>query len=129
MLHVLSFNRKFSKTLLKVREKAILDWLIEDIETCKLIEEYIVISNHKYLNHFKEWTRDKKYKLTIIDDGTSTNDTRLGAVKDIQYATDSLRLSDDLLIIAGDNLLDFSLTRLIEYAKERRLLYYAILSV
>lgn len=113
-------TENFPKPLLKVREKAILDWLIEDIETCKLIEEYIVISNHKYLNHFKEWARDKKYKLTIIDDGTYTNDTRLGAVKDIQYATDSLRLSDDLLIIAGDNLLDFSLTRLIEYAKEKK---------
>jgi len=54
-----------------------------------------------------------------VDDGTSTNETRLGAVCDIQFAIDRLKLNDDLLIIAGDNVLDFSLVQFINYAKEK----------
>ena len=52
----------------------------------------------------------------MVDDGTDTNETRLGAVKDIRYAIDSLGLDDDMLVIAGDNVLDFSLTRFMAYA-------------
>ena len=59
-------------------------------------------------------------KITIVDDGTSTNETRLGAVKDIQYAIDQLQLDDEMLVIAGDNVLDFSLTKFISYAKEKK---------
>ena len=55
----------------------------------------------------------------MLDDGTSANETRLGAVRDIQFAIDALELDDDLLVIAGDNLLDFSLVHFIEYAREK----------
>ena len=55
--------------------------------------------------------------FSVVDDGTSTNETRLGAVKDIQCAIDQLKLDDDMLVIVGDNVLDFSLTKFIEYAK------------
>jgi glucose-1-phosphate thymidylyltransferase len=54
-----------------------------------------------------------------LDDGTSSNETRLGAVKDIQFAIDQLHLDDDLLVMAGDNLLDFSLSHFIRFAKEK----------
>ena len=55
-----------------------------------------------------------------MDDGTDSNETRLGAVKDIQFAIDKLNLDDDMLVIAGDNVLDFSLTKFITYAKEKQ---------
>ena len=55
----------------------------------------------------------------MVDDGTSSNETRLGAVKDIQFAIDQLGLDDDMLVIAGDNVLDFSLTKLLRYAVEK----------
>lgn len=58
-------------------------------------------------------------KITVVDDGTSSNDTRLGAVRDIQYALDTLHLDSDLLVIAGDNVLDFSLTKFLQYAKKK----------
>ena len=57
--------------------------------------------------------------MTVVDDGTSSNETRLGAVCDIQFAIDQLGLDDDMLVIAGDNLLDFSLQRFARYAKEK----------
>ena len=54
-----------------------------------------------------------------MDDGTESNETRLGAVMDIQFAIDKLQIDDEMLVIAGDNLLDFSLTAFIRYAKEK----------
>ena len=112
-------TENFPKPLLEVKGKAILDWLIDDIDESGLVDEYVVISNHKFAHHFDEWAKTKTQKITVVDDGTSTNETRLGAVKDIQYAIDKLGLDDDMLVIAGDNVLDFSLTRFIAYAKEK----------
>ncbi len=113
-------TENFPKPLLEVKGKTILDWLIDDIDTLKTVDEYIVISNHKFAGHFDEWASKKQQKITVVDDGTSTNETRLGAVKDIQFAIEKLKLDDDMLVIAGDNLLDFSLTEFIKYAKEKQ---------
>ena len=111
-------TENFPKPLLTVGDKTILDWLIDDIDTLGMVDEYVVISNHKFAHHFNDWAAKKIQKITVVDDGTSTNETRLGAVKDIQFAIDALNI-DDMLVIAGDNLLDFSLTKFITYAKEK----------
>ncbi len=112
-------TENFPKPLLKVGEKTILDWLIDDIDTLGMVDEYVVISNHKYAHHFDAWAAEKSRKITVVDDGTSTNETRLGAVRDIQFAIDRLNIDDDMLVIAGDNVLDFSLTKFMKYAKEK----------
>lgn len=112
-------TENFPKPLLKVGEKTILDWLIDDIDTAGLVDEYVVISNHKYAPHFSAWAQEKPQRITVVDDGTDTNETRLGAVRDIQFAIDALHLDDDMLVIAGDNVLDFSLTRFVHYAREK----------
>lgn len=108
------------KPLLTVGNKTILDWLIDDIDEAGLVDEYIVISNHKFAHHFQDWANTKPQKITIVDDGTSTNETRLGAVCDIQFAIEQLNLDDDMLVIAGDNLLDFSLQRFVHYAHQKQ---------
>lgn len=116
-LYPLTLN--FPKPLLKVGDKTILDWLIDDIDGAGLVDEYVVISNHKYAPHFYEWAEKKEQIITVVDDGTDSNETRLGAVKDIQFAIDKLELDDEMLVIAGDNVLDFSLVKFIRYAKEK----------
>lgn len=112
-------TENFPKPLLEVQGKSILDYLIEDINSSGEVDEYVVVSNHKFSKHFDDWAKKSAYKITVIDDMTESNETRLGAVKDIEYAIDKLRIKDDLLIIAGDNLLDFSLVKFIEYTKEK----------
>ena len=112
-------TENFPKPLLTVGEKTILDWLVDDIDTAGMVDEYIVISNHKFAHHFGEWAKTKQQKITVVDDGTVSNETRLGAVKDIQYAIEKLNLDDDMLVIAGDNVLDFSLTEFVRYAKQK----------
>ena len=113
-------TENFPKPLLKVGDKTILDWLIDDIEGAGLVDEYVVISNHKFAHHFDEWASAKTVKITVVDDGTSTNETRLGAVRDIQFAIDKLHLDDDMLVIAGDNVLDFSLQKFVRYAHSKQ---------
>ena len=112
-------TENFPKPLLEVKGKTILDWLIDDIDTIGEVDEYIVISNHKFAHHFDAWAEKCSHNITVLDDGTTSNETRLGAVKDIQFAIDTLSLDTDMLVIAGDNLLDFSLTEFIKYAKEK----------
>ena len=116
-------TENFPKPLLKVGEKSILDWLVDDLVETTDIDEVVVISNHKFATHFEEWKNSKEktrfYEITVIDDGTSTNESRLGAVKDIQLAVEKLKLTDDLLVMAGDNVLDFSLSKFVEFAKKK----------
>lgn len=113
-------TENFPKPLLEVRGKTILDWLIDDIDTLGSVDEYVVISNHKFAHHFDAWASKKAQKITVVDDGTETNETRLGAVKDIAFAIERLGLDDEMLVIAGDNLLNFSLTEFIRYAQEKK---------
>ena len=113
-------TENFPKPLLKVGDKTILDWLVDDIDSSGEVDEYIVISNHKYAHHFNDWALTKTQKITVVDDGTDSNETRLGAVRDIQYAIETLGLDDDMLVIAGDNVLDFSLTKFVSYAKHKK---------
>lgn len=110
-------TENFPKPLLEVGGKPILDWLINDMSKTNLIDEYIIISNHKFASIFERWSNGR---YIILDDGTSSNETRLGAVKDIQFAIETLGLDDDLLVMAGDNLLDFSLSGFINFAKEKQ---------
>lgn len=113
-------TENFPKPLLKVGDKTILDWLVDDIAASGVVDEFVVISNHKFARHFEEWAATKgDARVTVVDDGTMSNETRLGAVMDIQFAIDKLGLDSDMLVIAGDNVLDFSLQKFVRYADDK----------
>ena len=112
-------TENFPKPLLSVGGKSILDWLISDIDSSGEVDEYIVVSNHKFIEHFNSWAEKSEYNITVVDDGTMSNETRLGAVNDIVLAVDKCGIDADCLVIAGDNVLDFSLCKFINYAKEK----------
>lgn len=111
-------TENFPKPLLQVGDKTIVDWLIDDIDQSGEIEEYFVVTNHKFAHFFDDWAKTKSQKITVVDDGTSTNETRLGAVCDIQLVIEKHQLKGDLLIMAGDNLLDFSLCEFLKFIKQ-----------
>ena len=114
-----TLTENFPKPLLEVKEKSILDWLLDDIKESTDIDRFVIVSNHKFADHFEQWAKTKPYSIDVVDDGTSTEQTRLGAVMDMKFAIEKLNLKGDMLIIAGDNLLDFSLGRFVEYAKNK----------
>lgn len=112
-------TENFPKPLLEVKGKPILDWFIDDLDSGSYIDEYIVVTNHKFFPMFDLWAKKHKQKITVMDDMTSSNETRLGAVKDIYLVISSLNINEDLLILAGDNILDFSLNGFIKYALDK----------
>lgn len=113
-------TKDFPKPLLPVGNSTILDRLLSDIDGIADISEHIIISNHKFIAQFEAWKQKSSYKKTIVllDDGSTANENRLGAVRDLVFAIDSLHIDDDMLVLAGDNVLDFSLDSFVRYQKQ-----------
>ena len=114
-------TKNFPKPLLKIGKNTILGRMMDDIDGIAEIDEHVIITNHKFAPIFEEWKAEQHYKkpITIVDDGTETNDTRLGAVCDLLYAMEKLKIDDDILVVAADNLLFFSFQEFIDFAKEK----------
>lgn len=115
-------TENFPKPLLNVGKKTILNWLLDDIDLQPEITGHVIISNHKFIKHFEEWEKNQSYSkpVVLLDDGSVDNDHRLGAVRDIQFAVNSLKINDDLLVVAGDNVVDFSFGDFIKFAKRKK---------
>ena len=115
-------TKNFPKPLLKIGENTILGRMLDDIDRIPEVDEHIIVTNHKFAPIFEKWAGEQHYskKMTIIDDGTSTNETRLGAVCDLLYAMEQLGVDDDLLVVAADNLLFFSFQEFVDFAKEKQ---------
>jgi len=122
-------TKNFPKPLLKIGENTILGRMLDDIDRIPEIDEHIIISNHRFAPIFEKWKKEEgrwkkeegrwKKPITIVDDGTETNDTRLGAVCDLLFAMDKLHIDDDMLVVAADNLLFFSFQEFVDFAKEK----------
>lgn len=114
-------TENFPKPLLPIGGKPILNWLLDDIDSFSEITGHVVISNHKFVHHFEHWKTTQTFQkpILILDDGSTDNENRLGAVKDIRFAMTRLNLDEDLLIIAGDNVLSFSLADFVLYMRNK----------
>ena len=114
-------TKNFPKPLLKIGESTILGRMLDDIDRIPEIDEHIIITNHKFAPIFEDWKVQQHYQkpITIVDDGTETNDTRLGAVCDLLYAIEQLHIKDDMLVVAADNLLFFSFQEFVDFAKAK----------
>ena len=140
-------TKNFPKPLLKIGNNTILGRMLDDIDGIPEITEHVIITNHRFAGIFEEWVEVNsvnplrgeishnlnnfqtksalkenlhvKKPITIVDDGTETNETRLGAVCDLLFAMDKLSIDDDLLVVAADNLLFFSFQEFVNFAKEK----------
>ena len=116
-------TKNFPKPLLKIGNSTILGRMLDDIDTIPEIDEHIIITNHKFAGIFEEWAAGRvsaaHKPITVVDDGTETNETRLGAVCDLLFAMDKLHIDDDLLVVAADNILEFSFREFVDFAKAK----------
>jgi glucose-1-phosphate thymidylyltransferase len=114
-------TRNFPKPLLQIGTSTILGRMLDDIDRIPEIDGHIIVTNHKFAAIFEQWKAGLHYTkpVTIIDDGTSTNETRLGAVCDLLLAIDKLNLDDDLLVVAADNILEFSFQGFVDFARAK----------
>jgi len=99
------------KPLLTINNKPLLEHIINQISEIPNLEEIIIVSNQKFLNHFQKWRTNfiTQIPITIINNGSTSNENRLGAIKDLLFAINHQNLNnEELLAIAGDNLIQFS---------------------
>lgn len=109
------------KPLLPVGDCLIIEHILLKVEEIKEIEKVYIISNAKFYDRYCDWQKwyNTTLSIKIINDDTATNEDRLGAILDIQFALDKARIKDDVLIIAGDNVIDFDLNEFIKFAVEK----------
>lgn len=115
-------TENFPKPLLEVGGNTILGRLIDDIDRLDDINEHVIVTNHKFVNYFEQWAAQMNTckPIRIIDDGTVTNEGRLGAVRDLLLALEKLEIDEDVLVIAADNILTFSFAGFVDYFKQKR---------
>lgn len=113
------------KPLLPVAGVPILTRICEQLFKVKGLERIYVVSNHRFAAHYYGWLRDYQEQrafpvpVDIYDDLTQSPDDRLGAIGDIQFVLRNAKVEDDLLVIAGDNLFEFSLQEFATFAQAR----------
>ncbi len=140
-------TKNFPKPLLKIGENTILGRMLDDIDRIPEIDEHVIITNHKFAHIFEQWASEQHYSkpISIVDDGTETNETRLGAVCDLLLAINGdsqtvngdsqaesgdsqienrksvnrKSIDDDLLVVAADNLLFFSFQEFVDFARAK----------
>lgn len=124
-------TKNFPKPLLQIGKSTILGRMLDDIDRIPDITEHIIVTNHKFAPIFQKWAAEQHYTnpLRIIDDGTETNETRLGAVRDLLLAIKETDIPSgaspshgedgSFLVTAADNLLDFSFQGFIDFAKAK----------
>lgn len=114
-------TENFPKPLLKVGNSTILDRMMADLDNIDDIDEHIIVTNHRFVHIFEDWKTNSNYKkpITIIDDGTTDNEHRLGAVRDLLLAVEKCAIDYDIMVLAADNILDFSMQGFVDYFKEK----------
>jgi glucose-1-phosphate thymidylyltransferase len=100
------------KQLLPVGGRPMVDWILDKLREAGL-DEIHVATNHRFAADFDRWAAGKD--VIVHDDGTTSNETRLGAIGNVRFVRDRAGLDDDLLVVAGDNLFDYSLAEYIAW--------------
>lgn len=110
-LYPLTLDRP--KALLPLADKPIIDYICSELITLPDLNEIIVVSNHRFVEHFVRWQEENaagyRLPITIVDDFTTSDVDKLGAIGDISFVIDRLEIDEDLLVIAGDNLFTYHL--------------------
>jgi glucose-1-phosphate thymidylyltransferase len=106
------------KHLLEVGGRPILEWLLDRLPL-EQFDAIYVVTNAKFAPRFREWADAYPAEVVVIDDGSSTEDERLGAIGDLELVTSSEGLDDDLVVAAGDSLFSHRLDGFVQFARER----------
>ena len=114
-----------AKPLLPVGGKAIIEWVVDNLAGVRDLETVYVVTNNKFAAHFEAWSeryqsrkRGTQFRFKIINDGSTSDDDKLGAIGDINFVVTRENLTqDNLLVIAGDNLFTESLLNFVDCAR------------
>ena len=111
------------KSLLPLGSRLIIDYIMDSVDLIPDLTEVVLITNSKFYPHFSKWAseqnREGKAPITVLDDGTTDDSNKRGAIGDIIFTIDQLNIDDDLCILAGDNIFTYSMTNMYEFFREK----------
>ena len=118
-LYPLTLNRP--KALLPIGEKPIIDHIVEKMDEVDELDEIFVVSNDKFASHFEAWAKTAKSRvpITVLNDGTTDDSNKRGAIGDIAFVIEEAKVDDDLMVIAGDNFFTYSLADYVRFFREK----------
>ena len=108
------------KALLPLGRGVMLDEVCASLERVPDIAQTILVSNHRFVRHYEAWQRQRHLSIELLDDGTSTAETRLGAIRDLAMAMERIPSSRDILVVGTDNLFDWDLADFTRFAASKR---------
>ena len=109
------------KALLDIAGRPIINYITDKIEKIPAIDKVYVVSNAKFTDAFNSWrsSYNGRLEIEIVNDGTTDDSNKLGAVGDINYTVGVCKIDDDLLVVAGDNIFTFDLNDYYNFFKEK----------
>ena len=115
-------TKDYPKSLLMIRQKPIINYIIDKLQTISDLNEIVVITNHKFIFLFRKWVKrvHSQKRIGTVDDLTCNPDDRLGAIGDINFTINKKHIKEDLLVIGGDNLFNHDLSYFISFAKANK---------
>jgi len=110
-----------AKPLLDVAGKPMVNYIMEKIAEVDSVDQVFVVTNNKFYNQFLEWSNNcnSSIPIKVLNDGTLSNEDRLGAIGDVNFVLEKEDVDDDIMIINGDNLFQFSLKGMNETFKQK----------
>jgi len=123
-LYPLTLNK--AKPLLEVAGKPMIEWIVENLKGVANVNTVYIVTNSKFAGDFQTWAsdyegREPQFKFKIVNDGSTSDSDKLGAIGDINLASTRENLTtDDLLIIAGDNLFSEPLKAFVKFARGKQ---------
>ena len=122
------------KPLLPVAGKPMIDYVLDNLSTIEGIERVYVVTNAKFAGQFQEWANarertEPRLAFTIVNDGSTDDTNKLGAIGDLHFVLDRERVEDDLIVVAGDNLFSHPLTDFGRYCREKQAPVLAVYDV
>jgi glucose-1-phosphate thymidylyltransferase len=112
------------KPLLPVARKPMVDYVLDNLSTIPGIQRVYIVTNAKFAGHFQKWAdqyRATKSRLefTIVNDGSTDDGNKLGAIGDLNLVLEREKLDDDLIVVAGDNLFNESMEKFGEFCRAK----------
>ena len=122
-LYPLTLNQP--KPLLPVAGKPMMEWVVDNVSTIDTIDHAYIVTNAKFVTHFEQWAANYKrsnlkFGFTIVDDRSTDDSNKLGAIGDTHLVITKHEINDDIMVVGGDNLFSNDLHDFGEYCSNKK---------